>query len=174
MTEKLKIAILGADGRMGQAVISALSEIETLKFVAALTHSKSPHLGKDSVALADAKGGEVLLTDDFKSARDSDVVIDFSAPSASLALAETLKGSSVKAIVSGTTGMTGDQTEEFQKSCADLALLQSGNFSLGVNMLEALVELAADKLREGWDIDVLEMHHRHKVCLLYTSDAADE
>lgn len=163
MTETLHIAVLGADGRMGRAVISALAETPSVKFVAALTHSKSPDLGKDSVALADAKGAPVLLTDDMSAAKGCDVIIDFSAPTASLALIEAVKGTGVKAIVSGTTGMTAEQTTDFHKSCEGLALLQSGNFSLGVNMLEALIKLAADKLREGWDIDVLEMHHRHKV-----------
>ena len=163
MTDQLKVSVLGADGRMGRAVISALSETEGVKLVAALTHSESADLGKDSVALADAKGEPVILTDDMMEARKSDVIIDFSAPKASLTVAEAIKNSGVKAIVSGTTGMSADQTEVFHKTCAGLVLLQSGNFSLGVNMLEALVELAANKLREGWDIDVLEMHHRHKV-----------
>jgi len=163
MTETLKIAVLGADGRMGRAVISALAETPSVKFVAGLTHSESPDLGKDCVALAEAKGDPVILTDNMSAARDCDVIIDFSAPMASLKLAEAVKGSGVKAIVSGTTGMTAEQTKAFHKSCEGIALLQSGNFSLGVNMLEALIELAADKLRTGWDIDVLEMHHRHKV-----------
>ena len=148
---------------MGRAVISALSENPSVKLIAALTHSESSDLGKDSVALADAKGEAVLLTDDMAAARDSDVVIDFSAPKASLTLAEAVKNSGVKAVVSGTTGMSARESDVFHKTCEGLVLLQSGNFSLGVNMLEALVEIAASKLRQGWDIDVLEMHHRHKV-----------
>lgn len=163
MTDLLKVSVLGADGRMGRAVISALAERTDTTLVAALTHSKSPHLGEDAVALADGKGSAVLLTDDMTSARTCDVVIDFSAPGASLSLVETLQGSDVKAIVSGTTGMSSEQNKEFKNKSDGLALLQSGNFSLGINMLEALIELAASKLREGWDIDVLEMHHRHKV-----------
>ncbi|WP_416878573.1 4-hydroxy-tetrahydrodipicolinate reductase [Litorimonas sp.] len=163
MTDLLKVSVLGADGRMGRAVISALSETEGVKLVAALTHSESADLGKDSVALADAKGEPVILTDDMTAARKSDVIIDFSAPKASLTAAEAIKNSGVRAIISGTTGMSAAQSEAFHKTCEGIVLLQSGNFSLGVNMLEALVELGANKLREGWDIDVLEMHHRHKV-----------
>lgn len=163
MTDLLKIAVLGADGRMGRAVISALAETPSVALMAALTHSESPDLGKDALALADVKGEPVPLTDDLSAATACDVIIDFSAPTASLALTEAVKDSDVKAIVSGTTGLTEEQTKTFHKNCAGRVLLQSGNFSLGVNMLEALVELAADKLRDGWDIDVLEMHHRHKV-----------
>lgn len=163
MTDLLKVSVLGADGRMGRAVIAALAETPGVTLIAALTHSESSDLGKDSVALAGAKGEAVPLSDDMAAARGSDVVIDFSAPKASLTLAEAVKNSGVKAIVSGTTGMSADQSEVFHKTCEGFVLLQSGNFSLGVNMLEALVELAASKLREGWDIDVLEMHHRHKV-----------
>jgi 4-hydroxy-tetrahydrodipicolinate reductase len=163
MTETLNIGVLGADGRMGRAVIKAMASKDNLALGCALTHEKSPHLGADAMVLADVKGPEVLFTDDMAQAKNCNVIIDFSAPQAALQLADTVKGSSVKAIVSGTTGFTADQTRDFHRLCEGLTLLQSGNFSLGVNMLEALIELAADKLREGWDIDVLEMHHRHKV-----------
>ena len=163
MTDLLKIGVLGADGRMGRAVIKAMASKDNLALGCALTHSESPHLGEDAMALADVKGAAVILSDDMAQAKNCDVIIDFSAPQAALKLAETLKGSSVKALVSGTTGFIAEQTSEFHHLCEGLTLLQSGNFSLGVNMLEALIELAADKLRGGWDIDVLEMHHRHKV-----------
>ncbi len=155
MKNLTKVGVLGAEGRMGQAVISAMSETVGLQLTSALTDPKSPNLGRESAL--------VTLTADITQAKDCDVMIDFSAPQASIQLAQALKGSSVKAIVSGTTGFTSEQTAHFHKACEGLALLQSGNFSLGVNMLEALVELAADKLRAGWDIDILEMHHRHKL-----------
>lgn len=163
MTDPIKIAVLGADGRMGQAVIAALAETKSAVLTAAITHSQSPFLGKDAVALAQSKGEAVMLTDDFSQASQCDVGIDFSAPEAVLAFTKALKGQGLKALVSGTTGLNEEQNKDLRNHCKDLALLQSGNFSLGVNMLEALVALAASKLKEGWDIDVLEMHHRHKV-----------
>lgn len=167
MTETMKIGILGADGRMGRAVMSVMASAKDCVLTCALTHSNSSHLGAKAVTLIETAGemthSDVVLTDDMNTARDCDVIIDFSAPKASLELAKTLQGSEVKALVSGTTGFSPAQTTEFHQLGKGIALLQSGNFSLGVNMLEALIELAADKLRTGWDIDILEMHHRHKV-----------
>lgn len=163
MEQELKLAILGADGRMGRAVISALSEREGLTLCAALTHSQSPHLGKDAIVLAGVSGKPIILTDDLSLAKTCDVAIDFSAPLATLSFVEATKKSKLRSLVSGTTGFTDAQNKALRQASESLALLQSGNFSLGVNMLEALVELAASKLREGWDIDVLEMHHKHKV-----------
>ncbi len=163
MTADVKTGVLGADGRMGRAVIAVIAETKGLSLAAALTHSKSPYLGQDAVGLAGAEGEPIILTDDMTTAFGCDVMIDFSAPKAALGLAKLIRGTSVKAVVSGTTGFSAEQTEAFHKHCEGLALLQSGNFSMGVNMLEALVALAANKLREGWDIDILEMHHRQKV-----------
>lgn len=165
MTETLNIAVLGADGRMGQAVISALSGFKNLKLVCALTHAQSPNIGQDAQELAGVYGRDerILLKTDFNQAHECDVVIDFSAPSATLEFVKGLQDSSPKAIVSGTTGFTDAQNKDLRRYSNEIALLQSGNFSLGVNMLAALVEIAADKLRKDWDIDVLEMHHRHKV-----------
>lgn len=163
MEQDLKLAILGADGRMGRAVISAMSEREGLTLCAALTHSKSPHLGQDAVALAGVSGTSIVLTDDLSLAKTCDVAIDFSAPLATLAFVEATKNSQLRSLVSGTTGFTNSQNKTLRQETKNIALLQSGNFSLGVNMLEALVKLAANKLRQGWDIDVLEMHHKYKV-----------
>jgi 4-hydroxy-tetrahydrodipicolinate reductase len=163
MEQDLKLAILGADGRMGRAVISALSERQGLSLCAALTHSQSPHLGQDAVALAGVSGDPVILTDDLSQAKICDVAIDFSAPLATLAFVDITKNSQLRSLVSGTTGFTHAQNQNLRSACEGISLLQSGNFSLGVNMLEALVELAASKLNQGWDIDVLEMHHKHKV-----------
>jgi len=98
MEQNLKLAILGADGRMGRAVISAMQEIDGISLSVALTHAQSPYLGQDALALAGVAGA----------------------------------GTS-------TTGFTASQTEALRQACQDIALLQSGNFSLGVNMLEALV-----------------------------------
>ncbi|RKQ69359.1 dihydrodipicolinate reductase [Litorimonas taeanensis] len=167
MAEKIKFAILGADGRMGQAIIKAATSIDGVSINTALTHSQSPHLGKDALALAGVMSGAgqsiVNLTDDLSQAGQSDVVIDFSAPQATLDLVDAIKGSAVKAVISGTTGFNAAQQKSLDGAISDLVFLQSGNFSMGVNMLEALVELATSKLRQGWDIEVLEMHHKRKV-----------
>lgn len=159
----MKLAVLGADGRMGRAVISALANVPDLTLSVALTHAQSPHLGANALDLAGNSGSPVILTDDLSEAKNCDVAIDFSTPSAMLDFSSIVKGEGLRAIVSGTTGFNLAQTKSLHDNCTDLALLQSGNFSLGVNMLEALVELTASKLRLGWDVDVLEMHHKHKI-----------
>lgn len=163
MNQNIKVTVLGADGRMGRAIIAAVSNVPSLTLSAALTHANSPHLGQDAIALSGNVGAPVMLTDDFSKAKNCDVAIDFSTPLAMLNFSSEIKNGNLKAIISGTTGFTAAQTKTLRENCTDLVLLQSGNFSLGVNMLEALVELAANKLRAGWDIDVLEMHHKHKI-----------
>jgi 4-hydroxy-tetrahydrodipicolinate reductase len=134
---KLKIGLLGADGRMGQAVEAVAGDAHE---IAARVSAASP----DPAGL----GG-------------CDVVIDFSTPDALLpALAHVKDGA---ALVSGTTGLDADQERAVQDAASRLAVLRSGNFSLGVAVLTDLARQAANRLGpQDWDIEVLEMHHRHK------------
>ena len=96
-----------------------------------------------------------------------DALIDFSAPVAALNAAQIISSSEYsgpcKAIISGTTGFTPDEDTALITACENIALLRARNFSPGVTALSVLVELAAEKLGTGWDIEILEMHHRHKV-----------
>jgi len=110
----------------------------------------------------------VKLTDDIHTSLDAcDVLIDFSAPKAAIDTAIALSGTGhsgrCKAMVSGTTGFTETEDAALEAAAHSIALLRSGNFSPGVTALSALVELATEKLNVGWDIEILEMHHRHKV-----------
>ncbi len=163
-----EIGILGADGRMGAAVIRAIAEHPTARLSAAVTAPKSSELGQDAGIVSGGSPLGVLLTDDLKSALNvCDVLIDFSAPKAAIDAALILSGTGhagrCHAMVSGTTGFTTPEDVAFEAAANDLALLRSGNFSPGVTALSALVELATEKLSRGWDIEILEMHHRHKV-----------
>ncbi len=164
----IEIGILGADGRMGGAVIRAIASHATAKLGAALTVPQSPNLGKDAGLIAGIADQGVPLSHDLHAALDKcDVLIDFSAPKASidaaLVLSDTEHPVRCRAMVSGTTGFTSSETTVLESTAKGLALLRSGNFSPGVTALSALVELATEKLGQGWDIEVLEMHHRHKV-----------
>ena len=162
----LKLGILGADGRMGAAVIRAVAETDNLQLGAALTAPSSPGLGKDAGALSEIDANGIILTDDVQAGLNAcDVLIDFSAPKAALKAADILsnKNTRCRAMVSGTTGFTEAENAKFDAASKELALLRAGNFSPGVTALSVLVELAAEKLGPGWDIEVLEMHHRHKV-----------
>ncbi len=162
----IDIGILGADGRMGAAVIRAIAENPAAKLTAALTAPNSSEIGLDAGTLAGLAPLGIAISDNLQAAVDTcDVLIDFSAPTASLAAALAVANpmTQCSAMVSGTTGFSDTENAEFDAMGEKLTLLRSGNFSPGVTALSALVELATEKLGRGWDIEILEMHHRHKV-----------
>lgn len=133
------IGIIGSKGRMGQALIAAIAE-------AGHTHAGGVDQGDDLAALVTA----------------SDVLVDFSSPAA---LADNLITCAQhgKPLVVGTTGLHDPHHKLIDEAAKTLPIVQTGNTSLGVNMLAALVEQAASKLGDDWDIEIVEMHHRHKV-----------
>jgi len=160
----IDIGILGADGRMGLAVIQALTKFPQAKLTAALTAPNSANLGKDAGELAETALADVTLTSDVSDALNKcDVIIDFSAPKAAIDTALAMHDHRCQSMVSGTTGFSDTESQALEAAADSISLLRSGNFSPGVTALSALVELAADKLGTGWDIEILEMHHRHKV-----------
>jgi 4-hydroxy-tetrahydrodipicolinate reductase len=164
----LELGILGANGRMGLAVIKAISDTSGVSLGAAFTAPDSLHLGADAGTLAGVGKLDVGLSSDLKTGLDAcDVLIDFSAPKAAIDAALVLSGTGhsgrCRAMVSGTTGFTETEDIALEAASNNIALLRAGNFSPGVTALSVLVELAAEKLGTGWDIEVLEMHHRHKV-----------
>ena len=167
MPKTIDIGILGADGRMGQAVINALYS-STLQgranFTAALTAPSSPNVGKDASELAGLAPSGVVLSSDIKAGLDAcDVIIDFSRPQAAIDCVLAMHGARCKAFVTGTTGYTDTEETALSAAADGITLLKSGNFSLGVNLLEALVEQAARALKTDWDIEISEQHHKHKV-----------
>lgn len=164
MTKQLDIGVLGADGRMGGAIIRSLAAEPKARLTTAITTNSSPNLGKDAAEVAGLKACGVTLTSDVTAALFAcDVLIDFSHPGAAIDAALAMHNTRCHTLVTGTTGYTETEEKALLAAADSITLLKSGNFSLGVNMLEALVELATDKLRAGWDIEILEMHHKHKV-----------
>ncbi len=164
----IEIGILGADGRMGAAVIRAISDHSNISLGAAITAPESPDIGKDAGTLSGVKTLGIALTSDINDGLNAcDVLIDFSAPKAAIDAALILSGTGhsgrCKAMVSGTTGFTRAEDQALEAASENIALLRAGNFSPGVTALSVLVELATEKLSTGWDIEILEMHHRHKV-----------
>jgi len=164
----IELGILGADGRMGAAVIRAIADRDDVRLGAAITAPGAPQLGEDAGEIANAGPAGIKLTSDLKSGLNAcDVLIDFSAPRAAIDAALILSGTGhsgrCKAMVSGTTGFTPTEDLAMEAACENIALLRAGNFSPGVTALSVLVELAAEKLGTDWDIEILEMHHRHKV-----------
>ncbi|ATW03542.1 4-hydroxy-tetrahydrodipicolinate reductase [Sphingorhabdus sp. YGSMI21] len=133
------IGIIGSKGRMGQALVAAIEE-------AGQTHAGGADQGDDIAALVAA----------------SDVLVDFSSPKALQATLDACVAAK-KPIVIGTTGLEAGHHAAIDEAATKIPVLQTGNTSLGVNMLAALVEQAASRLGDDWDIEIVEMHHRHKV-----------
>ena len=164
----IALGILGADGRMGAAVIQAIADRNNVRLGAAITAPGTAALGQDAGTLAGVGALGVPLTSDIKSGLEQcDVLIDFSAPRAAIDAAKYLSAAGgsgrCKAMVSGTTGFSPSEDEALNTASENIALLRAGNFSPGVTAMSVLVELAAEKLGTGWDIEIVEMHHKHKV-----------
>ena len=141
-----KIGLLGALGRMGQAIAAT-----------------APELGAEIAGGIDKDGAVIGSHGDAKAlAAASDVLIDFSSPSALQAHLHAAVAAGCP-IVIGTTGLGEDHHRAIDAAAAKVAVLQSANTSLGVNLLSHLVQQAASRLGPDWDIEILEMHHRHKV-----------
>lgn len=165
MTDQLNIGLLGADGRMGGAILRILDAEPRAQLTAALTSPNSPHIGVDAAEHAGLKPIGIALTSDIRAGLEScDVLIDFSHPKPAIDAALAMHNTRCHTLVTGTTGYDAAEEKALLAAAENITLLRSGNFSLGVNMLEALVEMASARLTDKeWDIEVLEMHHRHKI-----------
>lgn len=160
----LSIAISGAAGRMGRALVRAAAVRTDLKITGGLERRGKGAIGMDLGAIAGCDPIGVAITDDAASAAASaDVWIDFTAPGATLSALEALAASPVRAAIIGTTGLSVDQEAAISAVAQRLAIVRSGNFSLGIHALAGLVRQAAQKLGAGWDIEIVEQHHWRKV-----------
>jgi 4-hydroxy-tetrahydrodipicolinate reductase len=159
----LRIAINGAAGRMGQALVIAAAESPDLAIAGACDRAGSPELGADIGALSGLAPIGVALTDSAADAsRTAHVWIDFTTPAATLSGLDALPDSSVRAAVIGTTGLSDEEERQVTQHARRIAIVKAGNFSMGVNLLTALVEQAAQRLGPDWDIEIRETHHRRK------------
>lgn len=163
MTKKIDIGILGADGRMGQAVMRSLETDLHLRLAVAITSDDSPNLGKDAHKVANLRSVGLMLSTNINEGLNlCDILIDFSHPEATLNVLSLMKQSRCNTLITGTTGYSKKQEKEFREGAKGHTVLQSGNFSPGINMLQALVKIASEKLNDKWDIEILEMHHKKK------------
>jgi len=160
----MKIAVVGAGGRMGGAIIRALEDNEGANLSGAVEISTSPVLGMDSGVLSGIGENGIPVTDDLDEALSAaDAVIDFTIPVATVALAAKVAEHNCIHIT-GTTGCTEEQDAEIAETAKSATIVKSGNMSLGVNLLAVLVEQAARALSAAdFDIEVLEMHHNRKI-----------
>lgn len=156
------IAINGATGRMGRAIIQAAAS-GGLRLGAAIEKSGNAEIGRDAGALAGLAPANILVSDNLeKCSANFDVLIDFTRPEATLA-ALAVCVSARKAMVIGTTGFTAEQKAQIETAAQEIPICMSGNFSIGINLLQKLVTEAARALGESFDIEIIDAHHRHKV-----------
>jgi 4-hydroxy-tetrahydrodipicolinate reductase len=160
----MKIAVMGAGGRMGRELVKAVLSTNGATLSGATEMAGSPFLGQDAGSLAGhTTATGIRLSSDLDAVlKASDAIIDFTAPAASVALAR--KCADLKKIhIIGTTGCSAADEAAITAAGQSTTIVKAGNMSLGVNLLTALVRKVAAALDEDFDIEVLEMHHRMKV-----------
>lgn len=158
----MKIGIIGCAGRMGQVLINEVLSNPNTTLSGGIEREGSQFIGKDLGELVmREKNGLTVHSDLDKLFQDSDAVIDFTAPEASVEAAK-LSAKHHKIHVIGTTGLTEIQYASLSESAKDAVIVWSSNMSIGVTILNTLVEQVAGWLDDSYDIEVLEMHHRHK------------
>ena len=164
MEGAMKLVVVGAGGRMGQTLIRLIHETKGVALHAAIERSGSACLGKDAGEVAGLGPIGIPVTDDPLAAFVSaDGVIDFTSPAATTEFAGLAAQARIVHVI-GTTGCSAEDEAKIVAAARHARIVKSGNMSLGVNLLSVLVQQAARALDEaGWDIEVLEMHHKHKV-----------
>jgi 4-hydroxy-tetrahydrodipicolinate reductase len=157
-----KVVIAGCSGRMGQALIEAVLLDQELTLHAALDRADSPMIGRDAGETFGKQTG-VLITGNLAQALSgADVLVDFTRPEPSLAYLAACQAANVGMVI-GTTGFTTAQKEIIQQAAKEIPIVFAPNMSVGVNLLINLVQSAAKVLHEGYDVEIIEAHHRHKV-----------
>ena len=158
-----RIAIIGANGRMGKILVEAATSNPESKLSAAIGRAESSLIGADAGELAGIGKKEVFLVGDLSQViNDFDVLIDFTTPASTLKNAE-LCAAHGKGLVIGTTGFTAEEKSALLAFKTQIPLCLAANFSTGVNLCLKLLATAAQTLGDDYDIEIVEAHHRHKV-----------
>jgi 4-hydroxy-tetrahydrodipicolinate reductase len=175
----MRLVVVGAAGRMGRMLVKAVHETPGAILHAAIGSAGSPALGQDAGILAGIGEIGVTITDDALAAFvQAQGVIDFTRPATTVAFAALAAQARIVHVI-GTTGLSAEDTAQIEAAARHAVIIRSGNMSLGVNLLAALVKRAAQTLGEDFDIEIVEMHHRMKVdapsgTALLLGDAAAE
>jgi len=161
--DRLRVAIAGASGRMGRMLIEAvIAAGDDMVLSGALDLAGSPALGCDAAAFAGHTSGVVITADLRGGLANAQVLIDFTRPAGTLEHLVVCRELGVKAVI-GTTGFTEAQKAEIADHARHIAIMMAPNMSIGVNVVVKLLDSAARMLNEGYDIEIIEAHHRHKV-----------
>ncbi|MDO4968141.1 MAG: 4-hydroxy-tetrahydrodipicolinate reductase [Comamonadaceae bacterium] len=158
----LRVAVAGASGRMGRMLVEAIQNSADCTLTAALDLPHSPAIGTDAAAFLGQTSG-VLIESNLKSALSkADFLIDFTRPEGTMAHLAVCAALGVKVVI-GTTGFTEAQKEQIAAYAQRTAIMLAPNMSVGVNVTLKLLEMAAKALSTGYDIEIVEAHHKHKV-----------
>lgn len=157
-----RVAIAGASGRMGRMLIEAVRNADDCRLAGALDVPGSVAVGTDAAAFLGFTSGVAIASDLRAGLKDAQVLIDFTRPEGTLAHLAVCRDLGVQAVI-GTTGFSDAQKAEIAEIAKDIAIVMAPNMSVGVNVTFKLLEMAAKALSTGYDIEIIEAHHRHKV-----------
>jgi 4-hydroxy-tetrahydrodipicolinate reductase len=161
-TGQHQVAVAGASGRMGHMLIEAIRAAEDCRLAGALDMASSPAIGNDAAAFLGHASGVPVTADLATGLQHAQVLIDFTRPEGTLAHVRACRERGVKMVI-GTTGFSEAQKAEIADAARDIAIMMAPNMSVGVNVTMKLIEMAARALSTGYDIEIIEAHHRHKV-----------
>jgi 4-hydroxy-tetrahydrodipicolinate reductase len=157
-----RVAIAGASGRMGRTLIEAVRNADDCQLAGALVRKGSDAIGTDAAAFLGFTSGVAMASDLREGLKDAQVLIDFTRPEGTLAHLAVCRELGVQAVI-GTTGFSDAEKAEIAESAKGIAIVMAPNMSVGVNVTFKLLEMAAKALSTGYDIEIIEAHHRHKV-----------
>lgn len=157
-----RITVAGASGRMGQMLIEAVRSADDCTLVGALDVATAAALGSDAMVFLGQSSGVVITADLRLGLANAQTLIDFTRPEGTLAHLRVCRESGVNMVI-GTTGFSDAQKAEIAAAARDIAIVMAPNMSVGVNVTLKLLEMAAKALATGYDIEIIEAHHRHKV-----------
>ncbi|MGB4117262.1 MAG: 4-hydroxy-tetrahydrodipicolinate reductase [Polaromonas sp.] len=156
------IAVAGASGRMGHMLIEAIAQSTDCHVSGALDVPGSPSIGLDAAGFSGQPSGILIEADIRQGLKNASVLIDFTRPEGTMAHLAVCRDMGVKLVI-GTTGFSDAQKAEILEASRSIAIVMAPNMSVGVNVTLKLLELAAKSLSSGYDIEIIETHHRHKI-----------
>lgn len=160
--DKIRFAVAGAGGRMGRTLIEAILKASDAELAGALEMSGSPFIGKDAGELVGAPCGVAISDDVEATLAKADCLIDFTRPEGTLRHMDVCRRRGVHMVI-GTTGMNAEQKLAVQDAARDIPIVFAPNMAVGVNLVFKLLDTAARILDDGYDVEIVEAHHRHKV-----------
>jgi 4-hydroxy-tetrahydrodipicolinate reductase len=158
----IRVAVAGASGRMGRMLIEAVEQADDCVLGAALDVPGSAAVGHDATAWLGRASGVKVTSDVQAALAASDVLIDFTRPEGTLAHLQACRAHGTRAVI-GTTGFSAEQKAEIAAHSQHMGVVMAPNMAVGVNVVLQLLDMAARALHEGYDIEIVEAHHRHKV-----------